>query len=753
VSDIQQKIAAILEQRRIQLPQVQQEIECWTQLDHEMAELKSSEDALTTHGKWDGLKHALTGFNFEEIRKDIAKAIEQLRILEARYSRKTINIGVSGRARVGKSTLLQAISGLEDEQIPTGSGIPVTAVRSQIFHSTTQQRATLTLHTFQTFLVEVLRPYYTELGLEPPLSVDEFRRHRYPKNENELEPEYRGHSKVSILRRLREMQESFHTYESNLIGGKKTVPLNELRQYVAYPTNEQINAGELSRLYLAVRDVRIECNFPNVEVDHLGIIDLPGLGELAANAEEHHLEGLKNEVDVVLLVKRPVEGMSYWGSEDGAATNLLDKARSFIKKRGDFVFIVLNSDGSNLKLEENLRDDIRRQANDGEDGRHYHVLQGNALEQESVYCSILTPVLEHLASRLSIMDQEIFEGNRYENQGIAKSTLISLRDLEDAIKGVSQPSGHSSELIEERTKELHLDLSEDLSKIVEILHSLARTSDEDPKFITSVENAYNEVQTWIENGFGQGKEAWLKNALRQMRADKGSSAFTSEALNQIRVEISKRYNVLDSYFQDNLNELWGTIAGVFSYRLGALLQEIQGEDALNQLTAYLSEAFEPCPTLSQAVKELVALKLDYRTHLHPLVRRELDYLNLQVTDTETGHQEDQIVVKVSEDGADELLRELSKLAIQAAYKTKKALMQQASIPALVLHAAAEQFDDVWIRDAQSEKELRRFTRSFRDEIWPGVFQGIAEESAKYTKVKKSITDIKTLLNALGESKA
>lgn len=97
------------------------------------------------------------------------------------------------------------------------------------------------------------------------------------------------------------------------------------------------------------------------------------------------------------------------------------------------------------------------------------------------------------------------------------------------------------------------------------------------------------------------------------------------------------------------------------------------------------------------------------------------------------------------------MRELSKLALQAAYRTKKALMQRADIPALVLHAAAEQFDDVLIRDAQSAKELRRFTRSFRDEIWPGVFQGIAAENAQYAKLKNSITRIKNHLNGLVES--
>ncbi len=78
-------------------------------------------------------------------------------------------------------------------------------------------------------------------------------------------------------------------------------------------------------------------------------------------------------------------------------------------------------------------------------------------------------------------------------------------------------------------------------------------------------------------------------------------------------------------------------------------------------------------------------------------------------------------------------------------------MEKADIPALVLYAAAEQFDDVMIRDAQSEKEFRRFARSFRDEIWPGVYQGIAEDNARYVKLKKTIAIIKTHLNEHTES--
>ena len=88
-----------------------------------------------------------------------------LRVLEARLARDTVNIGVSGQARVGKSTPPQSVSGLGDDQIPTGQALPVTAVRSRIFHAPDLRRATLRLHSFDTFVTDVVAPYHAELDI------------------------------------------------------------------------------------------------------------------------------------------------------------------------------------------------------------------------------------------------------------------------------------------------------------------------------------------------------------------------------------------------------------------------------------------------------------------------------------------------------------------------------------------------------------------------------------------------------------
>lgn len=747
MTGIQQQISSLLDRRRTRLPVVQKEVARWQSLDCEIGMLNAVVDELRNHPRTPAeVKQGLTGFQPQEIRRDITKAIELLRVLEARYARKTINIGVSGRARVGKSTLLQSISGLTDEQIPTGTGLPVTAVRSRIFHST-HQRATLSLHTFDTFREEILLPYHDELGLQStPTSVREFHSFLYPKSEAELGELHRDkHSSVSILRRLREMQKSLSLYERDLVGGERIVPLNDLRQYVAYPTNDQVAVGNCARRYLAVRDVQIECNFPYAQVDHVGIVDLPGLGELAANAEKYHLAGLQNEVDVVLLIKRPVEGLAYWGREDGATTNLLDRARGFIKNRRDFVFIVLNSSGLNSPIENSLRDDICRQVNDGVDGKHFQVLEGSAADQKSVYQKILAPVLCHLADRLPVMDDEVFKGTTATFVVLTAKVEALLRDIESALGAASRSAGSTAEDLEHRTGELRKDLAGALAEVVERFECEARSGDEDQQYVDAVDASYLGIQSWIENGFGVGKDAWCADALRQIRVDRNSSPFAAGELNRIRVEIGKHYCSLDHYFQGRVSKFWNDTASVFNGHFGELLVGMHGIDALRALAKSLSDASEPCPTLSEAVHELLDLKLEYRTQLHPRVRRELDGLNLQVLDPETGRPHDQIVVEVNGAGSESLFRFLTQLAEQAAYRTKKALMQEALTPALVLHAAAEQFEDVFIRSGDSKKEFGRLARSYRDEIWPNAFQGIDEANAKFAKIAKAIRSIRAHL--------
>jgi hypothetical protein len=385
-------------------------------------------------------------------------------------------------------------------------------------------------------------------------------------------------------------------------------------------------------------------------------------------------------------------------------------------------------------------------ANDREDGKNFPVLEADAADQFSVEKYVLLPLLEHLAERLPAMDQEVLEGTRVAYRALKSRIFIALKDLDGVLKQVVTTSGSTAEDLERRTVELRKDLAASLADLVNKLQIQARASDEDPEFLAAIDRAYEEIRSWIANGCGVGPAAWCANALRTMRVDRNSSPFAAAELNRIRVEISKRYCTIDTFFKSRVEGLWSQTAAILQKDFGELAGMGDGETVLKRLSALMADAAEPCPALCEAVNDLLALRIEYRTNLHPRVRGELDGLNLQVTDPETGDPKDQIVVDVSQAGAEDLLRRLTQLAEQAAYQTKKALVREAVTPALVLHAAAEQFDDTLIRSGDSEREFKRLARSYRDEIWPGVYQGINEANARFAKVARSIRTIREHLD-------
>ena len=77
---------------------------------------------------------ALKDIDFTDIREDIRQEAQNLEILKNRFSRPTLNIGVIGRARQGKSRLLQSLSGLTSQEIPDGDRESCTGVLCSVYH-------------------------------------------------------------------------------------------------------------------------------------------------------------------------------------------------------------------------------------------------------------------------------------------------------------------------------------------------------------------------------------------------------------------------------------------------------------------------------------------------------------------------------------------------------------------------------------------------------------------------------------------
>jgi hypothetical protein len=739
MSETAAALERLIEIRGRNLPLVQREVARWQAIDDHLDELQNAVTELKAYAYLESeAAHELAVPRLAELRLRIAQIIETYRVLGARFARGTINIGVSGAARMGKSTLLQAISGLGDDQIPAGDGIPVTAVRSRIFHSTVR-RAELRMHTPDSFLSEVIAPHHAEAAIpQVPRTIEEFRSWRYPPADEESDSEIR-----SVLVRLRECQTSLPSYEDLLTGGTRDVEFSELRQYVAYPTSEEQerHGGRVARPYLAVREARIDCPFPHEDVANLAVIDLPGLGDLSPDAEGRHVDGLRNEVDAVLLVKRAAETSSFWGKADVKAMKLLDTVRGFIRSEGEFAFIVVNRNDLRPKLDEDLRGDILRNVNGGRDGRHVTVFETDVRDRVRVRAEVLGPLLRRLATGLPKMDAEGLAWAGEQARAVSSGISAALRDLSGLLKTVRDPNGVPEEVLEAKADHLRSALARRLSRLVGELTAGLYDDAPDESFITAVETAYEDVLKWAADGFGLGTDEWRHRALDVLITERNAAAFAGPELNRIRLEISKRFGALDDFFSAKLSDMWDRVAAIFREHCGALLGDGDGKESLAHLTKAFSESAQPCPTLARSVDALLDVRLEYRTLLYPRVRADLGGLNLQVRHPQAGEQIQQIAVELTEEGAEDLYRIISGLAEQAAYRTRKSLLGERVTPSVVIQAVVEQFEDALIRSGASVQEFRRFVRSYRNELWPDEFRGIDEANARYARVTRAIAAI------------
>lgn len=745
MNNLSQSIQNILKNRKSTLPKVKQEIEAWLYVQNEIDGLEQA-----IHGVI-GYKHTpqeskeqLSSINLQETKKDIAEIIRLLRIVEMRFSRDTINIGVSGVARVGKSTLLQSISGLKDEEIPTGKGDPVTAVRSRIFHSKSNRQATLSLHTFQSFREHVLKPYLSDLEiLDIPTSIENFKAQNFPKSESELPSHLRIHSNSTMLGRLLMMQKAVDSYAHLLKGGEQTVPLEKLRPYIAYPLRD----GE-PRYYLAVKDVKIECSFPHVQVDSLGIVDLPGLGEVAADAEEYHLSGLRDEVDLVVLVKRPLEGMAYWKDEDKKTANLLDKARGAIKQRKDFVFILVNSGVPDQQLCTSLKNSILNLANEQQHERNFRVLEADVSNPLEVERQVLVPLLEHLSTRLPVMDQEVLDSARDSYIEVKERINKKITECKSVFK--STLAEDADEIFDEEFEKIYGNISVGLRDLLKELKEKNK-SNENESYIAKLDSLYKSSLNWIKNGFDDGHEEWIKNAIRKISEKSGSAGFEEDQLNIIRVGIGNKYGDFDEYFDSEIESLIDRVALIFKRELGDVLGVDTGKKSLIELTDKMAQINDPCINLVNALNVILKLKIDFRAHLLPYVRDNLDLLQVQ-KQTQDGTIEVQITgFDSSMSGVEGIFKKISNLAEKATYETKNALLEEDRIQTTskILYVALEHFDDTFVRGKNSKKEMKRFARAYKNEIWPTIFQDIEKTNAHFSKLNRSIESMSQQLKLLG----
>ncbi|MBL7255832.1 hypothetical protein [Paractinoplanes lichenicola] len=732
MSDTSRRIAEVLDNRRRLLPAVDDEILRWEQTQQLLVRLGQAIDAV---GAAQDESLAALGLNTVDVpalRQRVSEVLAALAAVRARVGRHTMNIGVSGRARNGKSTLLQSLTGLGDDQIPAGAGVPVTAVRSRIFHSAERREAVLTMHTEASFCAEVLAGYHEELRLgPPPETIAAFVAHDYPAHKEDLDLPAAEQTRLGpMLVRLREMQNSTETYRQFLNGQTRVIEFADLRAWVAYPG---IDDPRPDRRYLAVRDARITTRFPTATVEDLGLIDLPGLGESMPNAERHHIAGLENDVDFVLNVKRPDGVNAYWDSHDAAGLGLICQAAGAAPVR-DFAAILVNSGGLPQENVDALLSAIRDGVNENAREAAFPVIVADVKSPETVQADVLGPVLAHLATALPRMDTAVIEHALTLGTATREHLGAVAADLLATLRSVLTPT--TVDLLLARAKGLQQQMAGTVQEWIAGLEEKAADSYEDKEFYDRAQQLRDDVRDWIVDGFGEGEPAWRQRAVSDMRVDDSPSPFTVRELNAVRVEIARRFGAIDDLLERRREEFWAGLAEALGARL---VPPADGgpRQALADLAVRLREAPDPCPVLAEAVDHVLDVRLDYRTRVMPRMRTALSLLRSERSQPPA--------VPHNDEGAGTLFTHISHLAREAAHGAAKTLEQEPAITAQVLLAFAEQFEDQFIRSAKSEAEFRRLAEAFRDQLWPDELSGPALATARVQHLRSVLRDLTTAL--------
>lgn len=635
--DLKSRVDQILEQRRLALPQVETErkavatraadIETLIRLLDELDQVESDAPA----------KEILKDVS-GDLRKlsDVLKArLDDLETMKKRFSRETVNIGVSGEARVGKSTTLQSFSGLTDTQIPTGDGLPVTAVRSEIFNSHDEE-AEITFRNPESFVTEFVQPNLEilnkSLGDHPfqVSTLSEFRSIKFPENlgDNNVDA-----ITSDSLNQLRDAQKSLETFETLLTGEVKRIPLGELRQYVAYPTNDEINAesnggSAATRNYLAVHSVKIYCPFPNLDGVKIGLVDLPGLGEIGDRVAETHLSGLDDGIDQIFPIMRPTESEGFLKKSISDNIDHLRRIQPGIKRRSDLITAGMNV-YENLKGHESaksLRDDFERKVNGAQKSDKIDILEYNAADGESVALAF-NQLLEKIADRLPRMDREVLEYTirSKEDEDYVASAMQS---LDQAMNKLLRSIPLADRMLNDKIDQVTKNLVDDYNKYeVQLSTDVGTPSALYQKFDEEVEKIFNSVVKELDAGFFLGEKGWLASA-------KGHPDYYNwyrDECQRLRREIIANYSRLDVFYDDRVAELKNNAVDIFLKHTGSLEDRFKFNAAdgpgtrIDKMSSELSATVKD-DDLDEALSLLKSVQFNFRNNVFLQIAKHLDSL-------------------------------------------------------------------------------------------------------------------------------
>ncbi len=705
------KISRILDQRRPLAHKIKSVEENLRSLSSKLGHIEQYKDELLSKVEDSSVKGRLQEIDCSTIQRNIETELLSLTKLRGRFERSTLNIGVIGRARQGKSRLLQSLTGLTTAEIPDGDLQDCTGVRSTIHHNPgVETYGEVWFYSEQSFLDELIAPYYEKLQLgSRPRTVEGFKTNPLPLLSDSLKGYANAEAMYGHLERYYTNIENYFPLLKN--SSPRRITRAEIREYVAQDNSEGMR---IYFNYLAVQDVKITCQFPREEVGQIALIDMPGLGDTGIGDEERLVKTLGQDVDVVLFVRMPKPAGDSWTRED---TQLYDLAKDALIELplSEWSFLVLNYLKKHPKYGDNFSACEGFTQTRTEKGINVvnHAITDCSNPEEAG--AVLDLILNYMG------DQAVSLDRKY-----ASSCQKRVNRLHDAVAAELDKARQVLEQVSDRDKWFPLFVqlfnalwTELTNGLEDLLQELRENRDQqDNDFKQQVDAALEACKQ--DTGIPSVEEIEL--------ISKGPGGYPNayyRILNEIRPHLSQHFLLLDEGLKQGIEKVKSQVAQVLVER-GSLgyLTEAEGTEFLQQITELIPESLTQ---LKLGFEILTNFSLRYRGMIQHRIRQHFD--NLVPNETEF-----QLSTSPSAQEVSDLLKTAHS---EVVFHCEGALDDLLAEPSQAAFAIVEEFLDQVLRAKDAKDQWRIFLEEFRSQIWSNEFGQLGER----TRTRKQWLDL------------
>lgn len=405
---VPEKIERIISARREQASRVEREIARLKEVRKTIVDFQSFRNGLV-QSRNDELTGKLNAVVVEHFAADCDATLAELDRLHKRFSRDHVHMSFVGKARQGKSLVMQQISGLDGHIIPSADGDHCTGAKSVITNADLPEvEADITFYTVDR-IVEIVNDYLTGIfGVgEPKIrSIADIPGLAGRNLQNRLDP--RNASANSRWKHLKKYIEHIGEFEHELGVHEEraiTIKADEIESHVAQYKSDNPDIHYYT--YLGVKEANIKCRFPSYgKCGKVVLVDTIGLGDTAMGVEEEMIRAIREDSDAIIYMFRPdVKGPTIDAQHYEIIQNIAQQVSVDYAK--EMLFWVVNRDMSDGAQKGRL---ISERAQEIEEARQQNavpicqVLDVDCTDTAEVEQKLLEPVLQQMSDRLYEID-------------------------------------------------------------------------------------------------------------------------------------------------------------------------------------------------------------------------------------------------------------------------------------------------------------------------------------------------------------